>query len=57
MVASNVRKLRKQRNIPQGKLARLADISYDTVVKIGAGKATIPSLKLLQNWPVLLVFL
>lgn len=42
MLASNVRKLRKQRNISQEKLARLADISYNTVAKIGAGKATNP---------------
>ena len=49
MLASNVRKLRKQSNISQGKLARLANISYDTVVKIGAGKATNPTFETLAK--------
>ncbi len=43
MLAKNVKKLRRQKKLSQEKLARLADISYNTVVKIEAGKADNPT--------------
>ena len=57
MLASNIRKLRKLKNISQEKLARLADISYNTVVKIEAGKANNPTFETLSSWLMPLVFL
>ena len=49
MLASNIKRLRKQKNISQEKLARLADISYNTVVKIEAGKANNPTFETLSK--------
>lgn len=49
MLAKNVKKLRKQKKISQEKLARLADISYNTIVKIEAGKATNPTFETLSK--------
>jgi transcriptional regulator with XRE-family HTH domain len=43
MLAQNIKKLRKQKKLSQEKLARLADISYNTIVKIEAGKANNPT--------------
>ncbi len=49
MLAQNVKKLRKQKKLSQEKLARLADISYNTVVKIEAGKAENPTFETLSK--------
>ena len=38
MLSSNIKKLRKQKKLSQDKLARLADIPYNTLVKIESGK-------------------
>lgn len=43
MLAQNVKKLRKQKKLSQEKLARLADVSYNTIIKIEAGKAVNPT--------------
>jgi len=43
MLAQNLKKLRKQRKLSQEKLARLADISYNTIIKIETGKANNPT--------------
>jgi transcriptional regulator with XRE-family HTH domain len=44
MLAQNIRKLRKQKGLSQEKLARLADISTATLVKIEAGVAKEPTI-------------
>lgn len=44
MLAANIRKLRKTRELSQEKLARLADISTVTLVKIEAGVAKEPTI-------------
>ena len=49
MLAQNVKKLRKQKKLSQEKLDRLADISYNTVVKIEAGKAENPTFETLSK--------
>jgi transcriptional regulator with XRE-family HTH domain len=49
MLAKNVKKLRRQKKLSQEKLARLADISYNTVVKIEAGKADNPTFETLSK--------
>lgn len=43
MLAMNVKKLRKQKQLSQDKLARLADIPYNTLVKIESGKSNNPT--------------
>lgn len=49
MLAQNVKKLRKNKKLSQDKLARLADISYNTLVKIEAGRANNPTVKTLSR--------
>ncbi len=44
MLAQNIRKLRKQKGLSQEKLARLANISNATLVKIEAGIAKEPTI-------------
>ena len=43
MLAKNLKRLRKQKKLSQEKLARLVDISYNTISKIEAGKAKNPT--------------
>jgi len=49
MLAQNLKKLRKQRKLSQEKLARLADISYNTIIKIETGKASNPTFETLSK--------
>ena len=44
MLAQNIRKLRQKKELSQEKLARLADISTATLVKIEAGIAKEPTI-------------
>lgn len=44
MLAENIRKIRKKRGLSQEKLARLADISNNTLVKIEMGMAKEPTI-------------
>ena len=44
MLADNIKRLRKKRGLTQEKLARLADISNNTVVKIEMGMAKEPTI-------------
>ncbi len=44
MLAQNIRKLRQKKGLSQEKLARLADISTATLVKIEAGIAKEPTI-------------
>jgi transcriptional regulator with XRE-family HTH domain len=44
MLAQNIRKLRLKKGLSQEKLARLADISNATLVKIEAGVAKEPTI-------------
>jgi transcriptional regulator with XRE-family HTH domain len=47
MLAKNLKKLRKQKKLSQEKLARLVNISYNTISKIEAGKAKNPTFETL----------
>jgi len=49
MLSSNIKKLRKRKQLSQEKLARLADISYNTIVKIESGKANNPTFDTLSK--------
>jgi transcriptional regulator with XRE-family HTH domain len=48
-IANNLRKLREHKNISQEKLARLADVSNNTIIKIEAGKNLNPTLDTLKK--------
>lgn len=43
MLAKRIRELRVKKGLSQEKLARLADISYNTVVKIESGESKNPT--------------
>ena len=47
MLARNLKRLRKQKKLSQEKLARLVDVSYNTISKIEAGKAKNPTFETL----------
>ena len=49
MIAINVKRLRKQKQLSQDKLARLADIPYNTLVKIESGKSDNPTFETLSK--------
>lgn len=47
MLSENIKKFRKQKKLSQDKLARLADIPYNTLVKIESGKSNNPTFETL----------
>lgn len=49
MLAQNIRKLRLKKGLSQEKLARLADISNATLVKIEAGVAKEPTITTIRK--------
>ncbi len=48
-ITKNLRKLRKTKGFSQEKLARLADVSNNTIIKIEAGKNQNPTLDTLKK--------
>jgi len=49
MLSFNIKKLRKQRKLSQDKLARLADIPYNTLIKIESGRSSNPTFETLSK--------
>ncbi len=49
MLGKNLKKLRQQKKLSQEKLARLTDISYNTISKIEVGKAKNPTFETLSR--------
>ena len=49
MLSENVKKLRKRRELSQDKLAKLANITLTTLVKIESGANNNPTLKTLKS--------
>ncbi|MCM8797160.1 MAG: helix-turn-helix domain-containing protein [Candidatus Omnitrophica bacterium] len=45
MIGNNIRKIRKQKKLTQEKLARLSNISLNTLTKIESGFAKAPNIK------------
>lgn len=48
-IGKNIRKLRKQKSLSQDRLSKLANISYNTVIKLESGGITNPSIDTLQK--------
>ncbi len=48
-ISTNLRKLREEKNLSQEKLARLADVANNTIIKIEAGKNQNPTLDTLKK--------
>jgi transcriptional regulator with XRE-family HTH domain len=49
MLSTNLKKLRKQKKLSQDNLARLANIPYNTLVKIESGKSNNPTFETLSK--------
>ncbi len=48
-IADNIRKARKKAGLSQDKLAREADVAYNTVVKIESGENKNPTIETLRS--------
>ncbi len=48
-IADNVRKARKKAGLSQDKLAREADVAYNTIVKIESGENKNPTIETLRS--------
>lgn len=48
-IADNIRKARKKTGLSQDKLAREADVAYNTVVKIESGENKNPTIETLRS--------
>jgi transcriptional regulator with XRE-family HTH domain len=48
-ISKNLRKLREAKSLSQEKLARLADVANNTIIKIEAGKNQNPTLNTLKK--------
>jgi len=49
MLSENIKKLRKKKGISQDKLAKLADVTVTTLVKIESGVNDNPTIKTLKK--------
>ena len=49
MLANNIKKLRKQHKLSQEDLAKKAEITYSTLIKIESGANNNPTIKTLQK--------
>jgi len=49
MLSVNLKKFRKQKKLSQDNLARLANIPYNTLVKIESGKSSNPTFETLSK--------
>ena len=49
MLAQNIKKLRKKHNLSQEELARKAEVTYSTLIKIESGANKNPTLETIQK--------
>ena len=49
MLAENIKTFRKQRGLSQEELAREADVTYSTLIKLESGSNKNPTVKTLQQ--------
>jgi len=48
-IAKNIKKIRKKRSISQDKLSKLAEVAYNTIIKIESGALQNPTIKTVQK--------
>ncbi|MBU3965432.1 helix-turn-helix domain-containing protein [Patescibacteria group bacterium] len=48
-IGKNIKKLRKQRDLSQDRLSKLADISHNTIIKIESGAIQSPTMNTAQK--------
>jgi len=49
IIARNIRKYRKEKDLSQDKLSRLADVSHATIIKIESGGIQSPTIDTVQK--------
>ena len=49
IIGKNIKKLRKQRDLSQDRLSKLADISHNTIIKIESGAIQSPTMGTAQK--------
>ena len=49
IIGKNIKKLRKQRDLSQDRLSKLADISHNTIIKIESGAIQSPTMDTAQK--------
>ncbi|WP_083962676.1 helix-turn-helix domain-containing protein [Thermodesulfovibrio thiophilus] len=49
LIGKNIKRLRKQKGLSQDRLSKLANLSYNTVIKLELGGITNPSIDTLQK--------
>lgn len=49
MLSENIKKIRKKKGLSQDKLAKLADVTHTTLVKIESGANDNPTIKTLKK--------
>ena len=49
VIAENIKKYRKKKEVSQDKLSKLADITYNTIIKIESGATYNPRVETLKN--------
>jgi len=49
VIAENIKKYRKKRGMTQDKLSKLADITYNTIIKIESGATYNPKVETLKQ--------
>ncbi len=49
MLSDNIKKIRKKKGLSQDKLAKLADVTHTTLVKIESGANDNPTIKTLKK--------
>lgn len=48
-IAKNIKKIRKKRGISQDKLSKLAEVAYNTIIKIESGAIQNPTIETVQK--------
>lgn len=48
-IAQNIKQKRKELNLSQDKLSKLADVAYNTIVKIESGENSNPTIETLRK--------
>jgi len=48
-IAKNIKKIRKKKGISQDKLSKLAEVAYNTIIKIESGAIQSPTIKTVQK--------
>ena len=48
-IGKNIKKLRQAKNLSQDRLSKLADVSYNSIIKLETGGITNPTIETLQK--------